>query len=62
MICKKAAIEEALQDSSQEETYIYSPMERIPIIYCSILSKEKPIYIETVNWNIVMLAETQFFK
>ena len=43
---QKAAIEEALQDSSQEETYIYSPMERIPIIYCSILSKEKPIYIE----------------
>ena len=43
---EKAAIEEALKDSSQEEAYIYSPMERIPIIYCSILYEENPTYIE----------------
>lgn len=38
---EKASIEEALKDSSQEEAYIYSLMERIPIIYYSILYEEK---------------------
>lgn len=43
---EKAAIEEALKDSSQEETYIYSPTEQIPIIYCSIVYEDKSTYVE----------------
>lgn len=45
----KHLIEDCAEDVGREEMYVFSPMERVRIIICSIIYSETPVYIDQLT-------------
>lgn len=56
----KKQIEVIVEDEDVEENYVFSPMERIRIIICSIIYSSEPVYIDQLTDYCMVSRNTVF--